>query len=163
MGTYSATQRIALGLVLLMTVVAATAVQAQTTLQGQIVARPLSNDDAGAYKLTGAENSGGLSTVGLGQPAYLEAEIDINVPASEITGVAWALASKPSGSSATLADSPLGKNVPIWEPSDRLVLQVAGRTLLRPDVVGQYHGNRHGHHGQERGGQPNLYGHCRYL
>src|SRR5579871_3715851 len=141
MRTYSSPHRIALGLLamLLMAVVAATAVHAQTTLQGQIVARPMSNDDRAAYSLPAAvENSGGLATVGLGQPAYLEAEIDINVPASDITGVTWTLSGKPSGSTATLADSPLGNNVPIWEPSDRLVLQVAGRKVFRPDVVGQY-------------------------
>jgi hypothetical protein len=122
-----------------MALAGATAAYAQTTLQGQIVARPMSNDDRTAYSLPATvENSGGLSTVGLGQPAYLEAEIDISVAASDITGVTWTLTGKPSGSSATLADSPLGIKVPIWEPSDRLVLQVAGRKLLRPDVVGQY-------------------------
>lgn len=28
--------------------------------------------------------------------------------------------------------------MPVYEPSDRLVLQVAGRAILRPDVVGEY-------------------------
>ena len=30
----------------------------------------------------------------------------------------------------------MGTNVPIYEPSDRLVYYVAGRTLLRPDMAG---------------------------
>ena len=42
------------------------------------------------------------------------------------------------GSNADLADSPLGPDVPIFEPSDRLVAQVAGRKLLRADVAGRY-------------------------
>jgi hypothetical protein len=125
--------------VFLVAVAATTAVHAQTALQGQIIARPLSNDDIAAYKLPAtAERSAGLTTIGIGQPAYLEAQIDIGVPASDITSVTWTLASKPSGSSAALADSPIGKDVPIWEPSDRLVRQVAGRMLLRPDAIGQY-------------------------
>lgn len=137
MRTFPSTQR-TLAVVLLLLAIASV-VYAQTNLQGQVIARPLSRDDITNYNLPAAtELSGGLSTVGIGMPAYLEAEIDIAVPASEITGVTWTLASKPNGSTAALADSPFGKSVPIWEPSDRTVLQVAGRTLLRPDVVGQY-------------------------
>ena len=115
MGIYSSMSRVALGLlaVFLVAVAAATAVHAQTALQGQIIARPLSNDDIAAYKLPAtAERSAGLATVGIGQPAYLEAQIDIGVPASDITSVTWALASKPSGSSATLTDSRSGRMCP---------------------------------------------------
>ncbi|MEI9976153.1 MAG: hypothetical protein WDO73_31335 [Ignavibacteriota bacterium] len=34
--------------------------------------------------------------------------------------------------------SPLGSNVPVYEPSDRLIYQATGRQLLRPDVHGLY-------------------------
>ncbi len=99
-------------------------------------------DDIAAYNLPATtENSGGLTTVGLGQPAYLEADVDIKVPASQISSVTWTLASKPAGSNAVLADNPLGSNVPVFLPSDRLTYQVAGRKLLRPDVAGIYNIN----------------------
>jgi len=109
------------------------------SLAAQLVTRPISRDDIAAYGLASTtELTGGLTTVGLGQPAHLEAEIDINVPASQIAGVTWSLTSKPAGSKATLAASPLGSNVPIFEPSDRAIYQVADRQLLRPDVAGIY-------------------------
>jgi hypothetical protein len=112
--------------------------QAQN-LASQLVTRPISRDDIAAYGLPATtELTGGLTTVGLGQPAHLEAEIDINVPPSQIAGVTWNLASKPAGSKATLTASPLGANVPIFEPSDRAIYQVADRQLLRPDVAGIY-------------------------
>src|SRR5208283_1443254 len=47
----------------------------------------------------------------------------------------------PPGSQAALTNSPLGANVPIYDPSDRQLYIVAGpngRTLLRPDLTGQY-------------------------
>src|SRR5262249_19845354 len=37
-----------------------------------------------------------------------------------------------------LQTSPLGANVPIYEPAERRDLQVAGRQFLRPDVKGTY-------------------------
>ena len=112
---------------------------AQTPLKGQLVTRPLTQDDIALYKLPATtERSGGLSTIGLGQAVFLEAEVDIAVPGSQIAGVTWALAKKPANSKAVLADSPLGSNVPIYEPSDRLIFQVAGRQLLRMDVAGLY-------------------------
>jgi hypothetical protein len=125
-------------LALLLVAICATSVSAQT-LQAQLATRPVSRDDIAAYGLPSTtELTGGLTTVGLGQPVHLEAEIDINVPPSQISSVTWSLASKPAGSTAVLTDSPLGANVPISEPSDRLVYQVAGRKLLRPDVAGIY-------------------------
>ena len=125
--------------VLLMAMAAAPILSAQTTtLQGQIVARPMSRDDIAAYSLAATtELSGGLTTVGIGQPLYLEVQIPIGIAASDVTGVTWQLTA-PASSKVSLTDSPLGKDVPIWEPSDRSILQVAGRTLLRPDVEGQY-------------------------
>jgi hypothetical protein len=125
-------------LILLVAVCGANAI-AQTTLSAQLATRPMSRDDIAAYGLPATtELTGGLTTVGLGQPVHLEAQVDINVPASQIASVTWSLASKPANSTAVLADSPLGSNVGIYEPADRLIYQVAARKLLRPDVAGVY-------------------------
>ncbi|HLP75324.1 MAG TPA: multiheme c-type cytochrome, partial [Candidatus Paceibacterota bacterium] len=49
------------------------------------------------------------------------------------------LTNAPFGSLATInTNSPLGANVPVYKMADRLTLQVAGRAVLVPDVVGQY-------------------------
>jgi len=82
--------------------------------------------------------SGGLFTVGLGQPVYLDALVTNGIPASNVLGVTWILTNVPVGSTAALAPSPLGTNVPIYSPADRAVFQLAGRQMFRPDVVGQY-------------------------
>ena len=125
--------------VMVLAATAATTAIAQTAPQGQLAVRALSRDDIAAYGLSAtAELSGGLSTVGIGAPVYLEAQLDSSIPASDIVSVTWAISSKPASSTAVLADGPLSKDVPVYEPSDRLVWQVAGRTLLRPDVAGQY-------------------------
>jgi hypothetical protein len=119
-------------------VVVTTAI-AQTGLQGQLSIRPLSRDDIAASSLPATtELSGGLATVGIGAPVYLEALVTNSIDASDITGVTWAISSKPGTSAAVLTDGPLSNDVLIYEPSDRLILQVAGRKLLRPDVAGQY-------------------------
>jgi hypothetical protein len=113
--------------------------RAQTALQAQLSLRPLTARDITDYKLPStSQRSAGLYTIGLGQPAYLEAQVNIAIPAADIAGVTWALASRPATSKAELSDSPLGADVPIFEPSDRLAARVAGRKLLRPDVVGMY-------------------------
>ena len=118
---------------------ALTTASAQTPLQGQFVLTPVSSHEVSAYGLpSSTELSGGLTTVGVGTAVYLEAQVNIAVPPADITSVTWSLTSKPVGSTAVLTNSPLGANVPIYEPSSRLVSQVAGRTLLRPDIVGQY-------------------------
>jgi hypothetical protein len=133
---------IAISLVVLMIAVCAPIVNAQTTLAAQLISRPVTNDDINGLKLPATvERSGGLNTVGLGQAAYLEADVDITVPASQIAGVKWTIASQPSGSKAVLEDSPLGSNVPVYLPSDRLIYQVAARKLFRPDVSGIYNIN----------------------
>jgi len=110
------------------------------TLNAQLIVRPVTNEDIANFKLASTvETSGGLASVGLGQGINLEADVDINVPASQISSVTWTLSSKPAGSTAALAASPLdGAGVPVFLPSDRLVYQVAGRKLLRPDVAGIY-------------------------
>jgi len=126
-------------LAVLLVALCATNVSAQTTLAAQLIPRAVTNDDIATFNLpTGTDRSGGLTTVGLGEAAYLEAEVDINVPASQISSVTWSIASKPAGSKATFTSSPLGANVPVYPPSDALVYQIAGRNLLRPDVAGIY-------------------------
>jgi Cytochrome c554 and c-prime len=126
----------------LFALIAATSATAQTALQPQIVLRPVTAVDVSTYNLpSSTELSGGLSTIGIGTPAYLEVEVSSSFPAFNIVSVAWGITGKPAGSTAVLQASPLGTNVPIYEPSARLVSQVAepgGRTVLRPDMVGQY-------------------------
>jgi hypothetical protein len=119
--------------------VTTTALAAPPALQGQVIARPLTPGDKTVYKLpSSTEVSGGLSTVGVGTAVYLDAEINKAVPASDIVGVTWTLANAPAGSLAAVGTSPLGTNIPVYEPSDRLVYQVAGRAMLRPDMRGSY-------------------------
>jgi len=117
---------------------ATTGQAAAPALQGQVVVRPLTPQEIKDYNLTGAQGASGLATVGRGQPAYLEALVNINVPPAGITNVTWALTYKPVLSTATLMPSPLGAGVPTYKMADRVVSQVAGRTVLRPDVEGQY-------------------------
>jgi hypothetical protein len=125
--------------VVLIAVGATSTVNAQTDLQARLALRPLTTGDLTAYKLpTGTQLSPGLTTVAIGAPAYLEAQVNIALAPSDITGVTWTLNTKPNGSTAGIVESPLGKNVPVYEPSDRLVTQAAGRALLRPDVNGVY-------------------------
>lgn len=125
--------------VALIALTAVTTVEAQGSLQATLTVRPVTQGDIAAYKLPqNTSVSGGLYTVALGEPLYLEAQINSSIPASDVTGVTWALVYKPVGSTAALADSPLGSNVPVFEPSDRAVVQVAGRSLLRPDLEGEY-------------------------
>ncbi len=125
--------------VVLLSVVATTAVYAQIDLQAKFVLRALTNGEIATYKLPATtETSAGLTTVGIGQAAYLEADVNIAEPASDISGVAWTLTTKPTGSRAGITDSPLGANVPVYEMSDRLTARAAGRALLRPDVTGVY-------------------------
>lgn len=127
----------ALGLLLL--AAAPPAHAATPALTGQVIARPLTPGDKSVYGLPASlEVSGGLSTVGVGTPVYFEAQVNLAIPAGDITSVTWVLTNQPIGSVAAFQASPLGTNVPVYEPGDRTVLQVAGRTLLRPDVTGQY-------------------------
>ena len=124
----------------LMAAAAPTTVYAQTVpLNADVALRPVTTGDIAAYKLASTtQKSGGLTTVGVGQPAYLEMQINSAIKSTDIAGVIWTLTYKPNGSQAVLEESPLGANVPVYEPSDRLVLQVAGRKLLRPDKPGMY-------------------------
>ncbi len=113
--------------------------QAQTNLSAQLVARPLTPGEIANtnYALPATlEASGGLLNVGVGQPVYLEIDVATNSSVPNVTNIVWTLAQKPVGSGVALQASPLGTNVPVYEPSDRLMYRVAGRMLLRPDVAG---------------------------
>ena len=116
---------------------AATASAAAPALNGRIDLRPLTPGDIKAYGLTNAQGASGINTIGIGTPAYLDAEVNIAVPAAGTT-VTWTLTNQPVGSMAVITNSPLGTNVPIYEPSDRLVYMLAARAYLRPDLAGQY-------------------------
>ena len=124
----------------LLAVAATTTLSAQATLlQPRLATRPVSSGDVSVYKLPSTtEYSSGLTTIGVGEPAYLEVQVDGTIPADRIAGVTWAITFQPSASNAVLVDSPLGSAVPIDEPSDRLIYQIAGRKVLRADVVGEY-------------------------
>jgi hypothetical protein len=124
----------------LMAVAAPTAVYAQTTpLNAKLALRPVTRGDIAAYKLASTtQTSAGLTTVGLGQPAYAEVQINSAIPSKDVAGVVWTITYKPRNSAAALETSPIVGNVPPFEPSDRTILQVAGRTMLRPDVAGMY-------------------------
>lgn len=112
---------------------------AATALNPQVVSRPLTPGDKTNYKLPSSlEVAAGINTVGVGTPLYLEAEVNIALPASDITSVTWNLDSKPVGSAAAFTASPLGTNVPISELTARAAFQVVSRTQLRPDLTGQY-------------------------
>jgi hypothetical protein len=125
--------------VVLVAIGSATGVEAATALTGQIAIRPLTPSEITDYGLpASSEISGGLSAVGVGQPVYLEALVNIAIPASNTVSVTWTLPTKPLGSAALLAASPLGTNVPTYKMADRLTLKVASRVLLRPDITGEY-------------------------
>ncbi len=124
---------------------AATSMQAAApALQGSLALRPLTPQEKKDYALPTAQGASGLSAVGVGQPAYLEALINAAIPPSNIVSVTWVLTSKPLGSAVDLAPSPLGPNIPTYKMADRYnssgspVYQVAGRTMLLPDINGQY-------------------------
>jgi hypothetical protein len=120
----------------LLTMAAAITASAATVLPSKLVLRPLTPGDVTNYKLPSTtENSGGLNTVGIGTPVYLEAEVPNT---TNIVTVTWAATNLTLVSPVTLTDSPLGTNVPVYEPSDQSRYQVAGRKLLRPDAIGQY-------------------------
>ncbi|MFO1477134.1 MAG: cytochrome c3 family protein [Verrucomicrobiota bacterium] len=123
----------------------ATSQGAAPALQGSINIRPLTPTELTKYSLPATtETSGGLNTIGVGQPAYLDALVNAAIAPSNIVSVVWTITNAPIGSAAVLSASPLGTNVPpfnmadIYNNSGGLVYQVAGRTVLRPDLPGQY-------------------------
>jgi len=128
---------LAVGLLALAATLAAQA--AAVPLNGRLIARPVTPGNASTYALpANLEYSGGLNTVGIGTPVFLEADVNLSVPLSGITNVTFTITGKPIGSAAAIAPSPLPTNMGIYEPADQLIYEVAGRALLRPDVAGQY-------------------------
>jgi hypothetical protein len=118
---------------------AATSASAATlSLNGQVFQRPLTPTEVSQYALTNVQPSAGINTVGVGEPVYLDALVNISLAPSNIVGVTWTLTNKPSGSLAAISAGPLGTNVPVYNPADRRVSRLAGRSFFRPDVVGQY-------------------------
>jgi len=119
---------------------------AAPALTGYLILRPLSHTEISTYNLTNTtvSFSGGLTTVGIGEPAYLEPMVNLSLSSAAITNITWTLVSKPTGSGATILPSPLGTNVPVYYPADASIYKVAqvagvsGRRVLRPDVVGTY-------------------------
>src|SRR3954471_3465623 len=66
--------------------------QTTTTLQAKIALRPLTRGDIAAFKLPSTlQISAGLTTIGIGEPAYLEVQTDAAVKASDIASVTWEL------------------------------------------------------------------------
>jgi len=113
---------------------------AQAALNGSLTLRPLTPTEIKQNFLTNppAQFSAGLSTIGIGEPAYLEALVNI---ASNTTSVVWSLTSKPAGSAATILASPLPASLPVYKSADKLIYRTAARALVRPDVVGFYTAN----------------------
>jgi hypothetical protein len=130
----------AAGLTLLGSMTAAQA--AAPALNGYATLRPLTPTEIKTYNLTNplAQFSPGISTIALGEPAYLEALVNLAIAPSNITSVTWSLvaSNKPAGSAAVILASPLGTNVPVYKSADQLIYRVAGRAMFRPDVVGPY-------------------------
>lgn len=125
--------------VVLMAAAAPSAGIAQTTVKAKIALRALTRDDIAAYQLPSTTQiSAGLSTIGVGQPAYLDVLVDTAIPAAEIKAVQWNLTRKPADAKTALTESPLPMSVPTYEPSDRVEYQLAARMLLRPDAAGVY-------------------------
>jgi hypothetical protein len=115
---------------------------AAPALTPYLTLRPLTATEISNYGITGtnAVRSAGITTIGLGEPAYLEALVNIAIAPSNIVGVTWSLSpsNMPVGSVAQILTSPLGTNVPVYNAADKIIYQVAGRAMLHPDVVGPY-------------------------
>ena len=96
---------------------------ATIALNGQVVQRPLTPTEIAKYGLANAQFSPGIRNVALGEPVYLDAIVNAAIAPSNIVGVVWSLPSTniPVGSAATLLTSPLGTNVPIYDPANQLI------------------------------------------
>ena len=91
----------------------------------------------------GTQIANGTRSVGIGQPAYLEAL----VPAGTVvTDVRWTLTGVwddegdeiTDDSTAELQESILGETVPSYDPGDKADFDIAGRKMLVPDIKGAY-------------------------
>lgn len=145
MKTITALKRATLGLGIIAMISTGFAPQATAAaLNGQLTLRPLTPQEVKDYSLTGVQTASGLNTVAIGQPAYLDVLINVAVPDTDNVTVTWVLTNAPVGSLVALTNSPLGSNVPPYKIADRRnqngspVYKVGGRSMIRPDVVGQY-------------------------
>lgn len=111
---------------------------AAPALQGQLLLRPLTPQEVKTYALGSIQTASGLNTVAIGQPAYLDALVNISLSTADITNIEWVVTAQPVGSTVVLESSPLGSNVPTYAPAERSRAKVASRKMLRPDLVGQY-------------------------
>src|SRR5688572_12044825 len=100
----------------LMVMGSATTVKAQA-LNPQVSVRPLTPQEA--KSVPGAQTASGLNTIAIGNPAYLDALVNVSFANSNLTSVTWELTAKPAGSTAVLTDSPLGATVPPYKIADR--------------------------------------------
>lgn len=106
------------------------------TFADKLDTRPLTPQEIKDYSLTGLVKSPGIATVGIGDPVYLEAQVDAG---TTVTGtVTWTIVTAPVNSAAELEPSPLDSAMPIYNPGDREVSEVADRSFLKPDKPGQY-------------------------
>jgi hypothetical protein len=103
----------------------------------KIDSRPLTHQEIHDYGLPeGTMASGGLLTVGVGEAVYLEAQVPIG---TQVSGVVWSVQERPLGGSvADFQPTPILPEMPIYSPGDRVVLEVAGRTMFVPDLAGKY-------------------------
>ncbi len=114
-----------------MCVLGALSLQAQTVV---IRTRPLTPGeikDAGLTNTTQLAN--GVANVGLGQPLYLEALVTKGQP---VSGATWSWINRPTNSVASFRVSPLLTNVVAsYDGGDRKYYDIAGRTVLVPDIA----------------------------
>ncbi|MGA1205594.1 MAG: hypothetical protein ACO3ZW_07280 [Opitutales bacterium] len=100
----------------------------------RLIARPLTPQEVHDNHLD-AIPSGGLFTVGKGEPVYLEVLVDDD---KTVSGAIWNLIEKPFGSQAFIDVSPIPMEMPIYSPAMRESLILGDRMLLVPDVNGVY-------------------------
>jgi len=124
-------------------ILGASFVQANTAV---INHRPLTTQELTDYSLpAGTQIANGTRAVGVGGIAYLEVLVVITneepVTISDVTlqidGV-WNDDGDPVVSAAALQDSPLGSEVPTYDPGDVEDAVIALRKVLVPDVKGAY-------------------------
>src|ERR1035437_8756809 len=119
---------------------------ADPAVTASLTLRPLTPTEIKTYGLTNppAQVSAGLSTVGIGEPVYVDAMVNAAIKPTNIVVVTWSLTNKPAGSIAALSAGLLGTNVPLYKMADRYnqagtpVFQLAGRTFFPPELVGSY-------------------------
>lgn len=115
----------------------------------RVLYRPLTPQDIKDFGLTNTtQKSGGAPNCGIGQPIYAEALVSTQTVsivagvtsryATVVTSVNWSVAGAPPLSSAVMLPSPLSNAVPTFDAGDRIGFFVAGRAVLKPDVVSSF-------------------------